>query len=258
MNRLNELFIRKPERILNIYFTAGYPALHDTVPIITALAETGVDLVEIGMPYSDPLADGPTIQASSQVALKNGMNLGLLFEQISTARQVVELPLILMGYFNQVMQYGEERFIIKSKESGVDALIFPDLPVEEYELHYKDIFEKHDMNIVFLITPQTPDHRILHIDSVSNSFIYMVSSNAITGAKSGIDSQQESYFQRIAGLNLKNPRLIGFGISNKTSFDKACEFAQGAIIGSAFITALSRGNSIPEKTRQFIESVIHG
>lgn len=258
MNRLNELFIRKKERILNIYFTAGYPELNDTVPIISALAAAGVDLVEIGMPYSDPLADGPTIQASSQVALKNGMSLEILFQQITEARKAVDIPLILMGYFNQVMQYGEERFVRQAKASGIDALILPDLPVEEYELHYKDLFEKHDMQIVFLITPQTPESRIRHIDKVSNSFIYMVSSNAITGAKSGIDDMQTAYFQRIAELKLHNPCLIGFGISNKTSFDKACEFAQGAIIGSAYINALSQGTEISKLSHQFVEGVLHG
>ncbi|MDZ4707359.1 MAG: tryptophan synthase subunit alpha [Saprospiraceae bacterium] len=258
MNRLNELFKNKTGRILNIYFTAGFPALNDTVPIITSLAAAGVDLIEIGMPYSDPLADGPTIQASSQVALKNGMGLDILFEQIIKARQVVDLPLILMGYFNQVLQYGEERFVLKARESGIDALILPDLPVEEYELHYKKMFEKHGMNIVFLITPQTTEARIRHIDSVSNSFIYMVSSNAITGAKSGIDKEQEFYFRRISQLGLRNPRLIGFGISNKEGFDKACESAQGAIIGSAFITAISGNKPVEQATRQFIDSVLHG
>lgn len=258
MNRLNELFKNKTGHILNIYFTAGFPGLQDTVPIIKALAQAGVDLIEIGMPYSDPLADGPTIQSSSQVALKNGMDLRILFEQIVLARQTVDLPLILMGYFNQVMQYGEERFIVKAKESGIDALILPDLPVEEYELHYKELFEKHGMNIVFLITPQTPDARIRHIDAVSNSFIYMVSSNAITGAKSGIDNEQETYFRRISELGLKNPRLIGFGISNKAGFDKACEFAHGAIIGSAFITAVSGNKPVEQAASEFIGSVLHG
>ena len=258
MNRLNELFKNKAGHILNIYFTPGYPALNDTVPIITTLASAGVDLIEIGMPYSDPLADGPTIQASSQVALKNGMGLDLLFDQVTKARQVVDLPLILMGYFNQVMQYGEERFVAKARECGIDALILPDLPVEEYELHYKTMFEKYGMNIVFLITPQTPEARIRHIDAVSNSFIYMVSSNAITGAKSGIDEEQEVYFRRISQLGLRNPRLIGFGISNKEGFDKACESAQGAIIGSAFISAISGTKPVELATRQFVDSVLHG
>lgn len=258
MNRLNELFKRKTERILNIYFTAGYPALNDTVPIIKALAEAGVDLIEIGMPYSDPLADGPTIQASSQVALKNGMSLELLFQQVTEARKTVEIPLILMGYFNQVMQYGEERFVSRAKECGIDALILPDLPVEEYELHYRSMFEKQGMNIVFLITPQTPEARIRHIDSVSSSFIYMVSSNAITGAKTGIDTEQKIYFRRISELGLRNPRLIGFGISNKEGFDKACEFAQGAIIGSAFITAVARDMPVEQTSSSFVKSILHG
>ena len=255
MNRLNTLFATKSHRILNIYFTAGYPGLHDTIPIINGLSNAGVDLIEIGMPYSDPLADGTTIQASSQVALKNGMSLNLLFEQIAEARLSTEMPFILMGYFNQVMQYGEERFIQKAKESGVDGLILPDLPVEEYQLHYEAMFKKHDMHITFLITPQTPDNRIRHIDALSNSFIYMVSSNAITGAKSGIDTQQQAYFKRIEGMNLNNPRLIGFGISNKETFDQACIHAQGAIIGSAFINALTTAEDQDQTIKDFVHSI---
>lgn len=256
MNRLHRLFEKKNKDILNIYFTAGYPSLHDTVQIIKSLGEAGADLIEIGMPYSDPLADGATIQASSQVALANGMRLDLLFQQISEARLLSDLPFVLMGYFNQVMQYGEKRFIQKAKECGVDAMILPDLPVEEYELHYRTMFESLGMDITFLITPQTPDQRIRHIDAVSNSFIYMVSSNAITGAKGDIDQEQVDYFKRIEDMGLKNPRLIGFGISNKATFDKACEYAQGAIIGSAFINALTPVGEIDGKVKQFVSSVI--
>ncbi|MEP7321065.1 MAG: tryptophan synthase subunit alpha [Saprospiraceae bacterium] len=255
MNKLNQLFKEKDSQILNIYFTAGYPSLNDAVPIIKALGEAGVDLVEIGMPYSDPLADGATIQASSQVALKNGMSLDILFNQIAEARKTTSIPFILMGYFNQVLQYGEEKFISRAKESGVDGLILPDLPVEEYELHYKELFEKYDMNITFLITPQTPDSRIRHIDEVSHSFIYMVSSNAITGAKTGIDSNQEAYFSRIEKMNLRNSRLIGFGISNKQTFDQSCKFAQGAIIGSAFINALTKATDINNTIKEFVHSI---
>ncbi len=260
MNRINLLFANKKNNILNIYFTAGHPHLEDTVAIIQSLTEAGADLVEIGMPYSDPLADGPTIQASSAQALRNGMNLGLLFNQIKDARTKSSIPFIMMGYFNQLMQYGIERFMAKAKDSGVDGMIIPDLPVEEFEKHYKELFDRYDMNISFLITPQTPEARIRHIDAVSNSFIYMVSSNAITGAKSNIDAEQEEYFTRIEHMKLKNPRLIGFGISNKTTFDKACGFAQGAIIGSAFIQTLDKAkqDEIKTKVNQFISSVRNG
>lgn len=255
MNRLNKLFASKSADILNVYFTAGHPGLNDTVTIIKSLSDAGADIVEIGMPYSDPLADGATIQASSQLALKNGMNLDLLFSQIAEARTHTEMPFILMGYFNQVIQYGEERFIKRAKESGVDGLILPDLPVDEYQLHYETMFKKYDMNISFLITPQTPESRIRHIDDVSNSFIYMVSSNAITGAKSGIDEIQKIYFDRIEKMKLKNVRLIGFGISNKESFRQACKYASGAIIGSAFINALSGSVDIPITIHQFVHSI---
>lgn len=256
MNRIQELFKNKKNNILNIYFTAGYPALNDTVNIIKALDESKVDLVEIGMPYSDPLADGPTIQDSSSVALQNGMNLELLFEQIAQARKISSMPFILMGYFNQVMQYGEEKFVQKAKNVGVDCLILPDLPVEEYEKHYHTLFKKYDMDIAFLITPRTPDARIKHIDSVSNSFIYMVSSNAITGAKAGIESEQKEYFKRIDEMRLRNPRLIGFGISNKETFTAACESSGGAIIGSAFIHALKGEGSIDRKVKNFIQKIL--
>lgn len=256
MNRIQELFRNKKNNILNIYFTAGYPTLHDTIEIIKALDESKVDLVEIGMPYSDPLADGPTIQASSSVALKNGMNLELLFDQLAKARAISTMPFILMGYFNQVMQYGEEKFVQKAKSVGVDCLILPDLPVEEYEKHFHTMFKKHDMDIAFLITPRTPDGRIKHIDAISNSFIYMVSSNAITGAKAGIESEQIEYFKRIDEMKLKNPRLIGFGISNKETFTAACGSSSGAIIGSAFINALIGEGSIDFKVKSFIQKII--
>ncbi|MBP6796425.1 MAG: tryptophan synthase subunit alpha [Saprospiraceae bacterium] len=256
MNRLQELFRNKKNNILNIYFTAGYPALHDTVDIIKALDDSNADMVEIGMPYSDPLADGPTIQASSSAALKNGMNLELLFNQIAEARTLSRMPFILMGYFNQVMQYGEEKFVQKAKSVGVDCLILPDLPVEEYEKHFHPMFRKHDMDIAFLITPRTPDSRIRHIDAVTNSFIYMVSSNAITGARAGIEAGQKDYFKRIDDMKLRNPRLIGFGISNKETFTTACVRASGAIIGSAFINALEGEGSIDLKVKKFISKII--
>jgi tryptophan synthase alpha chain len=238
MNRIQQLFQNKQENILNIYFTAGFPNLNDTEQIILALEKGGVDLIEIGMPYSDPLADGPTIQQSGEVALTNGMTLQLLFQQITSVRERTEIPLILMGYFNQVMQYGEERFFRQCKEVGIDGLILPDMPLHVYEEQFKDLFTELDLSISFLITPQTPEARIRKVDELSRGFIYMVSSASITGAKEGISKEQLSYFNRINEMGLRNPRLIGFGISNHDTFMTACKYASGAIIGSAFIKAL--------------------
>lgn len=257
MQRLTSLFNQGKKGLLNVYFTAGYPALNDTVPIIKALDRAGVDMIEIGMPYSDPLADGPTIQQSSQIALRNGMTLPLLFDQIAEARKHTELPLILMGYFNQVMQYGEERFLEKSKASGIDALILPDLPLYEYEERFKPLFEAYDLGISFLITPQTDETRIRTIDRLTRGFVYMVSTAAITGAREGISSEQITYFERIAAMNLQNPRLIGFGISNSATFDTACKYAQGAIIGSAFIKSLEASQQpVEQAVANFIKSIL--
>lgn len=239
MNRIQQLFQNKPENILNIYFTAGFPHLNDTEHIILALERGGVDLIEIGMPYSDPLADGPTIQQSGDVALANGMTLQLLFQQIVAVRQKTEIPLILMGYFNQVMQYGEERFFRQCAEAGIDGLILPDMPLHVYEEQFQNLFQELNLIISFLITPQTPEARIQKIDDLSRGFIYMVSRASITGAKDGISEAQLAYFNRINAMQLQNPRLIGFGISNQETFSTACEYASGAIIGSAFIKALN-------------------
>ncbi len=256
MNRVEHLFAKKRENILNVYFTAGFPVLDSTVDIIKALDQAGVDLIEVGMPYSDPLADGPTIQNSSQVALKNGMTLPLLFEQIKEARALTEVPLIMMGYFNQVMQYGEEAFVKKCVEVGVDALILPDLPLQEYEETYKHLFEQYGLGISFLMTPQTSEERIRKIDELSRGFIYMVSSASITGAKSGISDKQIAYFERTANLKLHNPRLIGFGISDHDTFSTACKYANGAIIGSAFIKALDQNGNIDKTVNTFINGVL--
>ena len=257
MNRIQQLFADKPADILNVYFTAGYPGLQDTVPVILALDDAGADLIEVGMPYSDPLADGPTIQESGTAAIQNGMTLDLLFEQIQSARQKTEIPMVMMGYFNQVMQYGEEKFFRKAKEAGVDGLILPDLPVYEYEQFYREMVEDLGLAISFLITPQTSEERIKQIDSLSRGFIYMVSNSSITGAKKEITQTQLDYFNRINAMDLDNPRLIGFGISSHETFKTACQYARGAIIGSAFIKALKAGKEVRESTTQFVQKIMN-
>jgi tryptophan synthase alpha chain len=260
MNRLSNLFETKKKNILNMYFTAGYPNLDDTEGLILALEKAGADLIEIGMPYSDPLADGPTIQQSGSKALDNGMSLNLLFEQIKNTRKKTEVPLILMGYFNQVMQYGDDKFLQMCKESGVDGLILPDLPLDIYEKSYIKKFEALNLKISFLITPQTPVERIRKIDKLTNGFVYIVSSYAITGSTAGISKEQITYFERIKNMKLKNPRLIGFGISDKSSFNIACDYANGAIIGSAYIKALTQANTegadLKLMTQKFISAVL--
>ncbi|MEM6316466.1 MAG: tryptophan synthase subunit alpha [Bacteroidota bacterium] len=255
MNRLDQLFNTKKKDILNVYFTAGFPNLHDTEEIILTLESAGVDLIELGMPYSDPMADGPTIQDSSTVALKNGMNVELLFEQIASVREKSQISLIMMGYFNQVMQYGEERFFRKCAEVGVDGLILPDLPVYIFEEKYRALFEELDLRISFLISPQTSEQRIRQIDDLTKGFIYMVSSSSITGAKSGISEEQMAYFNRINDMQLKNPRLIGFGISDHATYATACQFSSGAIIGSAFIRALAKADNLKTTITEFVETV---
>jgi len=234
MNRINQK-LQEDKKLLSIYFTAGYPNIDDTVNIIQNLENNGVDMIEIGLPFSDPLADGPTIQASSTQALQNGMTTEVLFNQLKGIRKSVNIPLIIMGYFNPMLQYGVEAFCEKCQEIGIDGLIIPDLPVDVYHDEYKVTFEKYGLINVFLITPQTSDERIRYIDSISNGFIYMVSSASTTGAKSGFGEEQTSYFERIANMNLKNPQIVGFGISNNDTFTQATKYAKGAIIGSAFV-----------------------
>ncbi|TPN84618.1 tryptophan synthase subunit alpha [Aquimarina algicola] len=238
MNRIHQK-LEEDKKLLSIYFTAGYPSLHDTEKVIQDLEKNGVDMIEIGLPFSDPLADGPTIQDSSTAALKNGMTTKLLFEQLENIRESVTIPLIIMGYFNPMMQYGIEAFCAKCKEIGIDGLIIPDLPVAEYHEHYQETFEKYGLINVFLITPQTSEERIRFIDSVSNGFIYMVSSASVTGATSGFGNEQESYFERIANMNLKAPQIVGFGIKDAQTFQQSTKTAKGAIIGSAFIKHLT-------------------
>lgn len=238
MNRINQK-LQEHKKLLSIYFTAGYPNLDDTATIIERLEKSGVDMIEIGLPFSDPLADGPTIQDSSTKALKNGMTTQKLFEQLEGIRDKISIPLIIMGYFNPMLQYGVEAFCKKCKELGIDGLIIPDLPVDVYDQDYKTTFESYGLINVFLITPQTSDERICYIDSISNGFIYMVSSASTTGAKVGFGDEQTEYFKRIANMQLKNSQIIGFGISNHSTFTDATQYAKGAIIGSAFIKHLT-------------------
>lgn len=252
MNRINKK-LAEDKKLLSIYFTAGYPDLNDTVKIIQDLEKSGVDMIEIGLPFSDPLADGPTIQDSSTAALKNGMTTKLLFEQLKDIRQSVSIPLIIMGYFNPMMQYGVEAFCAKCQEIGIDGLIIPDLPVAEYHEHYQETFKKYGLSNIFLITPQTSDERIKFIDKVSDGFIYMVSSASTTGAKNTFGEAQQNYFERIAALDLKNPQIVGFGISNSETFTQATQTAKGAIIGSAFIKYLTQ-NSV-ETIDNFINKI---
>jgi len=252
MNRIQQK-LQEEKKLLSIYFTAGYPALDNTVPIIQELEHNGVDMIEIGLPFSDPLADGPTIQASSTAALKNGMHTELLFQQLQDIRKSVSIPLILMGYFNPVLQYGVEAFCKKCAEIGIDGLILPDLPLDVYQEHYERIFKKYGLINVFLITPQTSDERIHQIDEASNGFIYMVSSASTTGAKEGFGPEQKAYFHRISEMNLKNPQIVGFGISNAQTFAQATEYAKGAIIGSAFIKTLTQKGA--KSIASFIQSL---
>ena len=255
-NRINKLFQEKKEQILSIYFTAGHPNLEDTVPTIQELVKNGVDLIEIGMPFSDPVADGPVIQHSNLIALQNGMSVRKLFEQIKDIRQSVDIPLILMGDINPMLQYGVEAFCQKCNEIGIDGMIIPDLPLSVYEEEFKSIFETNNLHIIFLITPQTSDERLRQIDEASTGFIYMVSSNSTTGTKEGLTDFQTDYFNRISTFGLKNPRLIGFGISNAETFYNACQYAQGAIIGSAFVKALDADVLLEEKVSQFVKSIV--
>jgi tryptophan synthase alpha chain len=256
MNRIDKLFQEKKENILSIYFTAGFPELNNTATLIKELEQNGVDLIEIGMPFSDPMADGPIIQQSSQKALENGMSLKLLFEQLKDIRKEVKIPLILMGYLNPVFQFGLENFCKKCAETGIDGLILPDLPMKEYEEKYKSTFEKYNIFNIFLITPQTSEERIKQIDNQSKGFIYMVSSFSTTGAGKGIEGSQP-YFERIKKMNLKNPTMIGFGISNSQAFKFACNYARGGIIGSSFVKEIeNKGTKLNEIIRNFVQRII--
>ena len=250
MNRINKKLSKK-DNLLSIYFTAGYPAKNDTVKIIESLEKNGVDMIEIGLPFSDPLADGPTIQASSTQALQNGMTTEILFEQLKNIRKSVNIPLLIMGYFNPILQFGVEKFCQKCAEVGVDGLIIPDLPVDIFVEDYKKSFDEYGIINIFLITPQTSTERIQFIDDASEEFIYTVSSASVTGASSGFGKLQIDYFKRIENMKLKNPQIVGFGISDLETFNQATQFAKGGIIGSAFIKFLTE-NGI-ERIGEFIQ-----
>jgi tryptophan synthase alpha chain len=252
MNRISQK-LQEKQNILSIYFSAGYPSLDDTAGIIEQLEKSGVDLIEIGLPFSDPLADGPTIQNSATEALKNGMSTQLLFEQLKDIRKTVQIPLITMGYFNPIIQYGVEKFCQKCAEIGIDGLIIPDLPLAIYIDEYKALFEKYGLVNVLLITPQTSESRIRLIDSVSEGFIYTVSSASVTGGSAGFGNAQEDYFKRIQDMDLKNPQLIGFGIHDNETFTQASTFAKGGIIGSAFIKYLTE-NGV-DKIDDFVKEI---
>jgi tryptophan synthase alpha chain len=254
MSRIQELFRRKKRRVLNVYCTAGYPQLTSTLDVMKALQEGGADLIELGMPYSDPLADGPVIQASSAVALANGMTISGLFEQLKDFRKEIELPVVLMGYLNPVLQYGFERFCAEAAQVGIDGLIIPDIPVYEFETEYKVLTEKYGLDFIFLITPETPEQRVRKIDSLSSGFLYAVSSSSITGSDKDFGAV-EAYLQRLEGMELTNPILVGFGIRDKETFDAASKYTAGAIIGSAYIKALQKSNDINKETRAFLEAV---
>ena len=238
MNRIPKLFEQKKENILSVFYTAGFPNLNDTLSIAEALEESGADMLEIGFPFSDPMADGPVIQNSSEVALENGMNLKLLFEQLKELRKTVSIPVLLMGYFNPVVQYGVERFCKDAHAVGIDGLIIPDLPMQEYESIYKKTFDEYHISNIFLVTPQSSEARIRKIDELSNGFIYVLSSSSITGRTIDQDAGTTAYFQKMKDMKLKNPFLIGFGIGDKATFNNACKYAAGAIVGTAFVKHL--------------------
>jgi tryptophan synthase alpha chain len=253
-NRIDQLFENKKTGILNIYCTAGFPELNDTLPVMTALQQYGADLIELGMPFSDPLADGPVIQESSTRAIKNGMSVRQLFEQLKDFREHIHVPVILMGYLNPVLLYGIENFCKKCAEVGVDGVILPDLPMDEYESDYKTIFEQNGLHLIFLVTPETSEERIRKIDNLSKGFVYAVSSSSTTGKDKDIGNQQV-YFEKLKQLKLKNPVLIGFGIKDKATFAAACAYSNGAIIGTAFIRAIENTTNLDATIKDFIAGV---
>ena len=254
-NRLTRLFAQGKKNLLNIYCTAGFPKLNDTLPIIKALENSGADIVELGIPYSDPLADGPVIQQSGTKALENGMTVKVLFEQLKDLRKEVNLPIVLMGYINPVLQYGIEAFCAKCEEIGVDGLILPDLPVQQYMEHYQTLFEKHNLSNIFLITPRSSEERIKYLDQCSSGFIYAVSTLSTTGSATANMDTSEEYLQQIGNMGLKNPILTGFNIKDKESFDSASKHTHGGIIGSAFIRHIENSTDLDTDIQQFIYKI---
>ncbi len=256
MNRIDTLFQTKSKNILSVYFTAGYPNLDDTVPIINELAARGVDMIEIGIPFSDPMADGPTIQQSSSAALTNGMTLHRLFEQLAGIREKTAIPLILMGYLNPILQFGIEKFGASCAAAGIDGVIVPDLPLADYERDFKPVLERHGLHGIMLITPETTAERIRRIDAATGGFIYMVSTASTTGARDRFDEKTLDYFARIDAMGLRNPRLIGFGISNRATFEAAAAHASGAIVGSEFIKLLGASATIGEAVTRLVKKIV--
>jgi tryptophan synthase alpha chain len=255
-NRLHQLFANGKKPLLSVFYTAGFPKLNDTSLIAASLERAGADLVEIGIPFSDPVADGPTIQQSNKVALDNGITLALILDQVRDIRKAVNIPIILMGYLNPVMQYGIERFAKDAAAAGVDGVILPDMPLIEYERDYRKTFDEHGLLLTFLISPTTADERIRKIDQLSNGFIYAVSASSTTGAKSGFAPEQLLYFERLKKMKLKNPFLIGFGISGNDTFRQATQFGAGAIVGSAFVSMLKDSKDIEKDVKVFVKELI--
>ena len=255
MTRITKLFERKHSRVLNVYCTAGYPELESTIAVMKSLQSAGADLIELGMPYSDPLADGPVIQQSSAVALANGMTIATLFKQLKNFRQEIEVPVILMGYLNPVLQYGFEKFCADAAEAGIDGLILPDLPEYEFETLYGPVIKKYGLDFIFLVTPETTEERVKKLDALSTGFLYAVSSSSTTGADKQMQSVEE-YLKRLQSYALKNPVLVGFGIKDKASFDAACAYANGAIIGSAYIRSLENVTDIQAASVNFLQAVL--
>ncbi len=255
MNRIDSLFKQKKQSVLNVYCTAGFPQLNSMVEVLSSLQENGADIIEIGMPYSDPLADGPVIQQSNMVALENGMSIPVLFEQLKNIRSTIHLPIILMGYMNPILQFGLKNFCEAAAAVGVDGVILPDLPMYEFENDYQPLFDEHGLKFIFLVTPETGEERIRKIDSLCSGFLYAVSSSSTTGNNKAI-ADQSTYFKRLKEMQLNNPILVGFGIKDKETFQSACQYTNGAIIGSAYIKALEGSKNIQLSTKEFLNNVL--